>query len=924
MARPLSLALIALTLLGLSDIAASSVGPTRIELSVSPHLDHVRGTIRTRLVNPTDEPLDRIYLWLPFNRLAEPPEGMDQRNAHWIYPRAFRPGSLEVSRLAVGGREIPAESWTYPDHESPGLGPGQRILALVRLPRPIAPGGQATVEATFRTIVPPRFGRLGRARGVLTLAGGFYPQVADLSPSGWNLSGPMADQDWAVELDLPPRYEAVANGRRFRAPPGGSIVGGSLPRAPYLALVVTRELHRSAVEVEGVTVAYLSTRERYQRPRQERGFRHPLAPADAGDATNWDYEGRALETARTTILVLEELGLAPPPGAVVPLIEVPLRLEMASPVPGAALISDRVYRITPLEQLHRLHDRQVARAVAWVALQDEARREPLEDRGWVLDFLAQAVADAHADSARGGRGPGLREMLRIGAFIPEIDQLLYAPLIEFRHLFLRPFQDEDPVRDEPWRLATSWPRGAVLHDKLVDLLGEDAAERVLRRYAGGDRPLREVISRVAEEDMAWFFDQWLGPYPEVNYRLADVESQELPEGGYRHRITIERQGDQIREPVEVRVVERGGEAHRLEWDGRGPRGVVTVETETPLERVELDPRRRLVEDLRIAGDNPRLDNVHPVQWRPPVLYGLLLYLSATEGDLYALIDFGLRRQYDARNAFRLRVEYDPRGINADLFYQRGLGRLLDPDSASWVLSVGLAGLRTLGGFAGSPVDATAFGAVLGVTHDTRWYRYDPMEGWGLRLAVSGYGSVTDEGDWGWSVGTSARVAGHWTPRVGHTFTGFAGGGIVLGEPLVEQLQSISDRMMLRAFEADETLGRARIYLGVEYRWTVIHDLDVNLLHLARLRALFLALFAAGGTVSRREDLGGMFTAGRIFTEVGAGLRALLEIGGFLPYIIAVDLAYPITPRERLRCNADRTTCVPRNPVGVYVSIQHTM
>ena len=61
-------------------------------------------------------------------------------------------------------------------------------------------------------------------------------------------------------------------------------------------------------------------------------------------------------------------------------------------------------------------------------------------------------------------------MLRIGAFIPEIDQLLYSPLIEFRHLFLRPFRDEDPLRDEPWRLATTWPRGAVLHDKLIDVI----------------------------------------------------------------------------------------------------------------------------------------------------------------------------------------------------------------------------------------------------------------------------------------------------------------------------------------------------------------------------------------------------------------------------------------------------------------------
>ena len=902
----------------------AEVPSTWMGLRVAPRLDEVRGELRTEIENVTDEPLQELYLWLPFNRLSTPPEDMDQRNAHWIYPRAFSPGRLDVVSLRLGEREIPIRSFTFPEIERAGLDDQQRVLAVIPLSEPLAPGARATLEITFRTDVPRRFGRLGRARGILTLAGGFYPQVAALEPAGWRLHGPQVDQHWRVQLELPPRHHAVLNGELLVSEATPRPIECEPGRAPYLTLVVSRRFNRHRVRVGEVTVELLSRRTRYRAPEPERGFRDPLAPADAGDSTNWDYEGRLLATAEATLTVLEELNLAPPPGSVVRLVETPLRLEMASPTPGAALISDRVYRITPLEQFHRLHDQQVARAVGWVALESHVEREGLEDRGWVLDFLAQAVADAHATWRQGGRGPGLRRLLRIGAFIPDIDRLLYAPLIEFRHLFLRPFRDEDPVRDEPWRLANSWPRGAVLHDKLVDLVGADEVQELLRRYQGDDRSLRQLASIQAGEDMGWFFEQWMGPYPSVNYRLADVSSEELPNGRHRHRITVERQGESIREPVVLRIVERGGRTHEVRWDGRGSRGEVTTETEEPLSRVELDPHRRLVEDSAVSGESPRLDNVSPVRWRPPVFNGLLLYLSATESNWYALVDFSLRRQYDPRNAIRLRLEYDPRGIDGDLFYQRGLGRMLDPDSTAWYLSVGLSGLRTMSDFDEGRADATAFGVTVAASHDTRWYRYDPMEGWGLRLAVTGFASVTDDGDWGWSVSGSTRVAGHWTPRVGHSFTGFAGGGIVLGEPLVEQLQSISDRMMLRAFEADETLGRARLYLGVEYRWTVIHDLDINLFHLARLRAIFLALFAAAGTVSHRDELGGMFTAERFFSEVGGGLRILLDLGGFLPYILAVDLAYPITPRERLRCNADESVCVARNPVGVYVSIQHTM
>ncbi len=893
-------------------------------LRVSPRLDEIHGELRTDFENVTDSPLRELYIWLPFNRLSSPPEGMDQRNAHWIYPRAFTPGSLDVITMRAGESAVPVESFTYPELEGSGFDNEQRILAVVPLPRPLAPGERVSLVLTFRTEVPRRFGRLGRARGVLSLAGGFYPQVAALRPSGWQLHGPFEDQSWNVQLELPSGHHAVLNGELLVAARPPQTIEHELGRAPYLALVVTRNFNRHRVRVGDVTVELLTTRTRYRAPRNERGCRDPLAPADAGDSTNWDYEGRVLATAESTLTVLGEMNLAPPPGTVVRLVETPLRLEMASPVPGAALISDRVYRITPLEQFHRLHDQQVARAIGWVALESIVRREEIDDRGWVLDFLAQAVADAHATSRQGGRGPGLRRLLRIGAFIPDIDRLLYAPLIEFRHLFLRPFRDEDPIRDEPWRLSNSWPRGAVLHDKLVDLVGQEAVQELLLRYFTEERSLRQLVSAQVGEDMSWFFEQWMGPYPSVNYRLADVSSEELANGRYRHRITVERQGEAIREPVVMRVVERGGRSHEIRWDGRGSSGVVTAETESPLSRVELDPHRRLVEDYRVNGDGPRLDNVSPVQWRPPVLNALLLYLSATESAWFALVDFSLRRQYDARNAFRLRLEYDPRGIDGDLFYQRGLGRMLDPDSTSWYLSVGLSGLRMMSDFDETRADATAFGVTVAASHDTRWYRYDPMDGWGLRLSMSGFASVTDDGDWGWSISGAGRVAGHWTPRVGHTFTGYGGGGIVFGEPLVEQLQSISDRMMLRAFEADETLGRARLYLGVEYRWTMIHDLDINLFHLARLRAIFVALFAAAGTVSRREDLSGMFEAERFFTEVGGGLRLLLEIGGFMPYILAVDLAYPITPRERFRCNEDATVCTARNPIGVYVSIQHTM
>lgn len=914
MPGPARVALALAAALALARVADAEPLPTALRLEIADDFSEVRGEVRATVRNATDAPLAEVVVWLPFNQLEEPPEQLDQRNAHWIYPRAFNPGRIEVTGARWDGAELPPASLRFRDDLAPALGAGQRVLASVPLPRPLAPGAVASLELRFRTEVPRRLNRLGRSRRELVLAGAFYPQVAALGPGGWNLETPVAaDQAWQVELRAPAGAGVVLNERFEVAPGGGEPLRVALRPAPYVALVVARRFHRTVASAGGTEIEILSLGSRYRPPRQERGPRAASVPGDVVDATRWDWQGRAIEAARGALRALDELGVGAPPGPV-RFVEAPLRFELVSPIPGGALVSDRLYRLTPIEQFFRFHDLQVARAVGWLAFDRATAREPATDRALARDLLGAAVSDASAESRYGGRGPGLQRLLRIGAFIPEIDQILYSPLIEFRHLFTRPFRDEDPLREEPWQLASDWPRGAVIHDKLADLLGQGAVQRLLRRYAATGAPLRRLVDEVAGEDMRWFFDQWLGPAPEVAYRLAGVTTERLGLGRFRHRAVIERLGAQIREPVEVRFLYADGSHQDLRWDGRGPRGEVEAERGARLRSVELDPRGRLQEHAPLTGEHPNLDNISPVRWRPPVLNGLMLYLSAAEGELYAMIDFSLRRQYDARRTFRLRIDYDPRGLRGDLFYSHGLGRLLDSDRASWIIQAGVYALRTLGSFGESQVDATAFGATLYLYRDTRWYRYDPMEGWGMNVSVFGSGWVDDDDRWGWSVGTAGRVAGHWTPRVGHTFTGYAGAGVMFGEPLAQQLQSISDRTMLRGFEADETLGRARLYGVVEYRWTAATGLDVNLFNAAWWRALYVVVFAGAGTVSRPDSLEGLFSADRLFTEAGAGIRFLLDIAGVQPYVIALDAAIPITPRER----------PGRIPYGFYVSIQHTM
>ncbi len=126
-----------------------------------------------------------------------------------------------------------------------------------------------------------------------------------------------------------------------------------------------------------------------------------------------------------------------------------------------------------------------------------------------------------------------------------------------------------PLRLHPLYFSHPLPTGRRIHEKMVDLLTpsqrEAFYEKVVRErtadpVAAGRGGLRALA--------AWFFDQWLATYPEVDYSVHKVDSEQQGDGRWRHTITIRREAEHAAiEPVQVLATERGGQRHYLVWNG---------------------------------------------------------------------------------------------------------------------------------------------------------------------------------------------------------------------------------------------------------------------------------------------------------------------------------------------------------------------
>jgi hypothetical protein len=831
---------------------------------------------------------DHVRLWLYPDRLAAAPRAMNERSWRWIYPGEVSLGGVDVASTTVDGRPVETtiareEVGTIRGRDSAG---GDLVI-------PIEAGAarSVTIEVAFTVRVPDRFGRMGRDDGVLSLAAPWYPIVVD-------------GDTWAFRA--PHRVEVeCADGEVSLGPTWIGHRGAVEQIAPYVPAVVAPRFYDHERRVRGVSLILRSPHRLYVPPAPERRALSDVAHVDLG--------GLFEEVAQDVLASAHAFGLELPPRIV--LVSIPSRAELAASAPGVVLWSDRIFQIFPIDQTRDFHRRALRRALfARLAEPLTARVDPPADAAWANDLRAVVLVDLdEARRSAGARTP--EQLLEIVSFHPAVDQLLYAPQIAFEDSYFAAIEERDVFRDDPLRARWPLSRGRRVMEMARDAIDEEALRRFVAMLVNARRPARDALARAAP-DRADRLESWLRASGEpLNYRLGAMASERLPDGRYRHRIEIVRQGADRIEPVEIAVHDSSGHVETARWEAAGDRGIVEVITAGTLTGAQIDPRHRLPQDPQIADGHPRIDDATDHPWRPPILNGFLIDFFVSEGIFTGLVDFALRRRYDLEHTIDLRLERTAAITGGSLRYTYGIGPKVHTNRRLGFFSTGLT-FERLHEFFGD-ADQGGWRGQLFVSGgiNSLFFQPDPREMFFLAARLVGGLAVRDDETLGFTF--RGAIRGGFTVPVGllNAFAFIGGGGFTAGEALDSELQSLGGRNVLRAFESGELLGRGSLYLVIEHRWTALTDLAWNVAHLVWMREVQLVLFAGGGLVFGSVD--GRDVAGGI--EVGGGIRMQYEYGGVQPGVIAIDVGVPVTRDDSRVLGEDGMVLRYRNPVGFYIS-----
>ena len=920
MSRRFAAALVVLGFLlsvrALAHAQASAGWTTEVHATLDAERGSLRGVALLGFVNRTDAPIDRAYVWLYPNRFARRPARLDDVSFYWLYPREWNPGWMRLGKLAGKARVVP--------HALAGDG----ALVEIALAAPLAPGARTQLRLPYAARVPERYGGFGCLAGECTLAGGFAPMLATLDEAGWDLAAPPARVTWSGRLRTTRPADVVVGGTVYPRATEVPLAGAGT----HVAVRVSARLWKSVREHRGVTLEYWG---RTAPPPADDAAHQTLAYSEE------DWAGMALEAALQAVDLLAEIGAPMPEGTRFVFVEAPLRMELAAAHPGVVLVSDRLFRIFPAKRFRKFHARELVRGLLTEYL---ARRPPLAGASARDGAEAEASASYLLDlyTVREYKKQEFAQnVLAPVAFVPAVDQLIYAPQVAFSGAYFGAIADEDAFRDDVRRWNHRRPRGSVYYEKLRDLLPPEGFAEVMRRVVLGEARLRPAAEAVAGQDLGWFFRQWGGKYPRVNYKLAGHTAR-ADGAAWKHKVRVEKQqvaGDAPPvEPVEVAVVDGAGKKIVLAWDGRGDAAELELSSSSSrLRSITLDPRGRLVEAAPPGSpDDPRFDDRTPPRWT--FLYNSFGLLFGSGGDVSAQADFSFRRIHDNRRVLRLQA-FTTDTVLAGGFvgFSRRFGEKIAANRPKGSLGFGL-GLQRLTDKLDF-VPGVRASLSVGVGQDDRIALFEPLRlrGWsvGARwtltrfddvapIDLDGDGDIDDSGVPRGEVLETGSVAAEYahvsTPLDGHTIVADVEGAVVFGDLRGSaQLLAAGGQGGLRGYGGSELLGRARVTGHVEWRGMLTHDLNVNFGHFLWLRSAQLVGILDVGAISSCGAYTDLFAGDNLYASAGLALRLFYDNFGVQPGMTGFEFAFPLALRPRACLGDGLARRAERPPFFFYLT-----
>ncbi len=886
---------------GLSLSAAAQAEPHyQVQVHFDPERHLLQGHWQVELHTRPDQ--KQLRLWLYADRLALAPHELNEQTARWIYPGEIDRGGIAVRNVKINGKAVVASRVHHPAGHPRGRDvAGSDVL----LPLSAEQQGQRIrISLNFRLRIPQRFGRIGHVGDHHSLAAPWYPLVINSKHLAWEQA------QHSITLTLPDPFRALLANSMIRHH------GKVHARGPYAPLSIDDSWYARQRKLSDRQLRVHQSSPPYDPPPEDaQGIDrlHDLVSVDKIGLIA-ETSNEVLETLRT-ILKPEHYARLPQQVEVQVL---PSRTELVSIAPGTLLVSDRLYQIFPLTMVREFHQRALRRGLFRYFMSHLQLPEAANAQGWAQDLRAVALSDI--DAARRQRpGQSPRDLVGWAAFHPAVDQLLYAPQVPFVDVFFGSVDEPDPFRDDPVFARRPLSRGRRILESARDQLSKKQFAAFTRALLELEQDIPQILStlnpKAAQRLPVWLAATGLA----LNYKLGRYESHQQPDGSYKHRVEIIRQGASRPEPLKVRIEDDAGVVQEKTWDATDKRGWVYFQSNAKLDEVYLDPEQRLPQSSAIAEGHPRGDDATSLPWRPPLLQGFNLSVSFSESLVQGFVDFAMRRKYDLDHTIAARVSHNARSTGTFLRYRHGFGRKRDNNQRIAFVIGGLELLR-LRQFTDEGMGGWRISAVGRAGWNTQRYFIDPRGGSSLTTSARIGAVRQDDGDVEITASTGIRANLNLPIGLRQALVGVAGIGWTFGQALPAERQGLGGRFLLRGFESNEIVGDGRLFAVLEYRWTALNDLAINLFHLAWLREIQLALFTGAGMVFESVEDSTVEGA----ADIGAGVRFHFDYGGVQPGVLALDLAFPLTRRSNAVRNSDGDIIGRRAPFGFYLAFEQFM
>jgi len=585
-----------------------------------------------------------------------------------LYPNAFRDDNSTIAKEAnerYFSYALPEEDRGWIDIEkfsikmkgSNSNNSDQEVIAFnvddtileAKLPNPLPPNGEMTIEIKFSEKVRRIMGRAGR-RGNQYDFSQWYPKVVVYDQKGWNpvqfhMNGEFYGEFGAfdVTMNVPQNFIICSTGEVVKGDPGWELVrvdtslSGEVWREQFKKIKETiKELAQDSTKKRTVTFHAENVHDfawsacpdfLYERGEWSGIPIHVLYRSYVKDRWSKTVVKRGV---RTLDWLSTKFGRYPYP-----------QLTIMHGLLGGGMEYPMLVMNASESEMLIVHE--VGHIYFYGILANDEQGE-----AWMDEGFTSYQERWYQENYYGPMGYDRKDLLRNAPWYVQ----KYYPFNSYKDREFNYVLDymnsgfNEPVSVPGYKYKdwasygiNAYSKGAMFFHMLHYMVGDEMWNKICHEYFDrwkfkhvNEERFKKVCEDVSGMDLDWFFDQWLHDTVLFDYSLKSVKKNKLSDGNFETVATIQRNQRGIL-PVDVQVTTEDGETFVERWDGRENNGEIKFKTKSKVKNVVIDPKDKIPDNSRLNNGSLKLEiypqypymNYSPrdaylVTWRPSMWY----------------------------------------------------------------------------------------------------------------------------------------------------------------------------------------------------------------------------------------------------------------------------------------------------------------